>query len=336
MDIGLLCYPQEAGRFVDTARAAERAGFDLVGVADSQALLQELHTSLGVAAGVTDTVELGPTVTNPVTRHPAVTAGALCTLDAHTGGRAVLGIATGDHAVRTLGLEPATLRELRRFVERFRALTRGDTVEFEDEPVELAWLDRAREVPVVLTAEGPATLGLAGTVADRALIGTGVTPPVVEAAVERVREGAREAGRDPDDVSVWLYSRVAVTDGSGAPAGVSRDRLLAAVAASAHHALQFTFEGKAVPAEYEEPIRTLLDEYDPDQHASLGGSAANGRLVERLGLADYLTDRFALTGSVRECRERVDALADLGVEGLLLNPVGDTADFVDRFEPVVG
>jgi 5,10-methylenetetrahydromethanopterin reductase len=331
MEVGLLTYPESAGTFLETARRAERAGFDLVGVADSQSLLQELHTSLGAAAHATETVDIGPTVTNPVTRHPAVTAGALCTLDAHTGGRAVLGLASGDHGVRTLGLDPATLRDLRVFVERFRRLCAGETAEFEGESVELTWLDDPRDIPVVLTAEGPSTLGLAGAVADRALVGTGATEAVVDAAIERVRTGAEKADRDPAAVETWLYTRVAVTDSDGRPGGVERERLLAAVAASAHHALQFTFEGKAVPAEHEPAIRTLLEEYDADQHAGLGGSATNGRLVDRLGLADYLTERFAVVGSAEACRARLDSLAGNGVDGVLVNPVGDTRAFLDRF-----
>ncbi len=326
-NIGLLCYPREAGAFVRTARAADHAGFDLVGVADSQCLLQELHTSLGVAAGETGTVELGPTVTNPVTRHPAVTAGALCTLDAHTDGRAVVGVATGDHAVRTVGREPADLRELRLFAERVRRLCAGNCVECDGTSVELAWLDQPRDVPVMVTAEGPATLRLAGAVADRALIGTGVTPDVVSDARELVATGAREAGRDPDDIDVWLYSRVAITDD---PASI-RERLLSAVAASAHHALQFTFEGKAVPDEYADAIETLLAEYESGQHAGLGGTPTNGRLVERLGLANYLTDRFAIVGPAADCRDRIAALADRGVDGVLCNPITDARAFVDSF-----
>ncbi len=326
-DIGLLCYPRDASTFVGTARAADRAGFDLVGVADSQCLLQELHTSLGVAAGETGTVELGPTVTNPLTRHPAVTAGALCTLDTHTDGRAVVGVATGDHAVRTVGREPADLRELRRFAERIRQLCAGKRIDCEGTSVELSWLDGPRDVPIMLTAEGPATLRLAGAIADRALIGTGVTPEVVSAARELVTTGARKAGRNPDSVDIWLYGRVAITDD---PASI-RERLLSAVAASAHHALQFTFEGKAVPDEHRDTIETLLAEYEPGQHAGLGGKPTNGRLVERLGLADYLTERFAIVGSAADCRRQIMSLADRGVDGVLCNPVTETRAFVDSF-----
>jgi len=133
---------------------------------------------------------------------------------------------------------------------------------------------------------------------------------------------------------VWLYTRVAVADGDGRPGGVSRDRLLAAVAASAHHALQFTFEGKAVPEKHRPAIRTLLEEYDPDQHAGLGGSLNNGRLPERVRIAEYLTERFAVVGSPAECQSQLESFADSGVDGVLLNPVGDTNAFLERFDPV--
>ena len=72
--------------------------------------------SLTVAALETERVQIGPSVTNPLTRHPAVMASAIASLHELSGGRAFLGIGTGDSAILNLGLRPARLRALREYV----------------------------------------------------------------------------------------------------------------------------------------------------------------------------------------------------------------------------
>lgn len=331
MEFGLLCIPRGSQAVLEEARRAERRGFDFLGVPDSQCLVRELYTTLGAVAMATESIALGPSVTNPVTRHPAVTASALCALDEHADGRAVLGLASGDSAVYTLGKRPASVEELEAFVEAFGALCRGERIEFDGEEFGLTWLRKAgerRSVPVMLAAEGPRTLRLAGRVADRVLIGSGVTPAAVERAAEHVAAGARTAGRDPDDLETWVYARAAVVDDVAEVAAGLED----AVAASAHHAFQFTLEGKGVPAEHEAAVRRLVREYDSEQHVGLGESSTNRRLMTRLGLTEYLTDRFAIAGPAAVWHDRLDRLRATGVvDGVHLHPVhDDPLEFVDR------
>ncbi|MFB6310983.1 MAG: LLM class flavin-dependent oxidoreductase, partial [Salinirussus sp.] len=307
MQIGTIRIPRESESFVEDVIAAEDAGFDLVGVADSQCLMQELYVSLGTVARETDAVELATSVTNPVTRHPVVTASALCTLDEHSNGRAVLGLSGGDSAVYTLGKSAASLREIREFCELFHALCGGEEREFEGYEVDLTWLrmrGTTREIPILLAAEGPKTLEMAGHVADRVLIGGGTTDPVVREAIERINEGARMANRDPDEIDKWVFARGAVVDDRSAV----EEKLKSTVAAGGHHTFQFTFEGKRVPPELEEEISTLVAEYDSEQHLGLGDDPANRRLLDDLGLTDYFIDRFAIAGSADEVIDELHRL----------------------------
>ena len=76
LDIGLLCVPGSVAGAVEEARRAQERGFALFGVADSQSVYREMYTTLAAAAGATETIRLGATVTNPLTRHPAVAASA--------------------------------------------------------------------------------------------------------------------------------------------------------------------------------------------------------------------------------------------------------------------
>ena len=59
---------------VDLAVRAERQGWSGMWVIDSQNLAGDPYASLALAARETGKLEMGPGVTNPYTRHPAVTA----------------------------------------------------------------------------------------------------------------------------------------------------------------------------------------------------------------------------------------------------------------------
>lgn len=323
---GVLVFPDED--FLNVVDAAEVGGFDFLGVTDSQSLAHELHTSLGAAARETERIALGPTVTNPVTRHPVVTASAVCTLDVLSEGRARVGIGKGDSAVHTLGERPARMAEVREFVDLFGALSRGERVEYDGEEVGLTWVRKrgARDVPVYLTAEGPKTLRMAGEIADRVLVGTGIAPDVLEEATRRIREGARGAGRDPDDVEVWAMARAGIAD----DVAELREDLLTTVASVAHHTLGHTFEGKAVPEEHEDALRELIREYDSHEHEGLGEDPTkNARLVERLGLAEYLVERLCIAGPPETFVDELTRLEGV-VDGVHFNPVHDTREFVER------
>ena len=65
------------------------------------------YVLLAFAAKATSTIRLGPLLTNPVTRHPTVTASSIATVDVVADGRAILGLGIGDTAVHLAGLRPA-------------------------------------------------------------------------------------------------------------------------------------------------------------------------------------------------------------------------------------
>ncbi|GAB6862926.1 LLM class flavin-dependent oxidoreductase [Haloplanus litoreus] len=317
MEFGISFLPHDTETMVRKARRAEELGFELFGVADSQCIARELYTTLGAVAHATSSMEVGPVVTNPVTRHPAVTASAIATVHECTDGRAILGIATGDSAVYTLGERPARLAELEGTVEKLRTLWRGEPVEFDGESVSLRWLPEtgtADDVSIMFAAEGPKTLRTAGRIADRVIVGLGLLPEVIEEAVGAVNEGARSAGRDPDDVEIWVLSQVNVADSYR----VAVDEIKMGIAASAHHSLQFTFEGKSVPETYEDDLRELVNRYDPNEHEETG-ETTNKRIVEELGLTDYLADRYAIVGTVDDCVEKIRTIEATGaVDGIVM------------------
>src|SRR5438270_11212367 len=100
-----------AGRVAEVARQAENWGFAGLLVADSQNLNADIWVELALAGAATSRLRLGPGVTNPVTRHPAVTASASATLPAETGGRGGLGFGRGDSTPTQLERRPVPVSE---------------------------------------------------------------------------------------------------------------------------------------------------------------------------------------------------------------------------------
>jgi 5,10-methylenetetrahydromethanopterin reductase len=132
---------------------AESAGFELITSGDSQSLWADPFVSLGVAAVSTARPRLGITVSNPRTRHPAVTAAGLASLDALAPGRIVYGVSSGDSALRNLRLPPASVEEVRRYAVAVKSLCAGGTVDWNGASIKVEWAEF--DIPVWIAAEAP-------------------------------------------------------------------------------------------------------------------------------------------------------------------------------------
>jgi len=323
MRFGLTLVPDNLSNLARRANLADELGYHLVGVGDSQSLLREAYVSLAVVAYNTSKALLGPTATNPYSRHPVVTASAIASVDELSGGRAFLGIASGDTALSTIGVKPASLASLRDTVLLMRDLFGGKPVARGDSTYWLKWA--ARPVPVYLAAGGPKTLRLAGQIADGVLIGTGLLPEVVKGSLELVKQGAEEAGRDWRQLDLWFCSRANVAESREQAVG----EIKSALAGVAHHAFRFTLEGKWVPKELAGPIERLTREYITGHHVSMGASR-NATLSDELGLTEYLADRFAIVGTPEDCRRKVRSIKEAGVENVILTALCPDPDRLIR------
>lgn len=320
--LGLHLHPpprQSLDAFVDAVKRADRYGFARLGTGDTQWHTMECFTALTLMALNSEKVEIGPRVTNPVTREPSVMASAIASLEIISQGRAVLGIGRGDSAVHNIGLKPATVEATRDYILAVRELLeKGETI-FQGRHNRFNWPrpPARRRIPICITAEGPRMLRLAGEIGDQVLIGTGLTQEIVEASLNELHEGARQAGRDPAELEIWWAARLSIAE--------MRDQALrnvmASVASAGNHALRAGLAGKHVPENLKDNIRRFYQEYDYAQHGVKTGK--NARLVEQLGLTEYFLDRFAVAGSPVDIVERIRSLARMGLSNLWMSSPGD-------------
>ena len=91
----------------------EDYGYDALVVPDTQSIWRELYVTLTVMALATQRVKLWPAVSNPLTRHPAVAASGIASIDELSGGRAAFNVGSGDSAVYNLGMSGAKLHTMR-------------------------------------------------------------------------------------------------------------------------------------------------------------------------------------------------------------------------------
>ena len=323
MKFGVTMFPNNLEDVARGARLAEEIGFDYVGVADSQSLARELYVTLGVVAAATERVMLGPTVSNPLTRHPAVAASAIASINELSRGRAFLGLGSGDSAVLNLGLRPARLVELHHYIQSVREMLAGETAEYRGDRAHVRW--SSNPIPIAMSAEGPRTLAMAGSVADAAIIHTGLTTDVLQDTIARIREGERAAGRDEGSTGVWAFAKCNIADDRAK----AIDEIKMALAASGHHAFRFTLEGKNVPDQYREAVSVLHREYEAAEHEQVG-ETRNAALTDELGLTDYFADRFAIVGTPKECRDKTRAIFDSGVDLLLITAIGPSPETIIR------
>jgi 5,10-methylenetetrahydromethanopterin reductase len=309
------------------AAHAEAEGFDGMVVVDSQHLSGDPFVALALAARETSALRLGTGVTNPVTRHPAATAAAIASVHVASDGRATLGIGRGDSALAHLGLAPAPVAALERFVRVVRAYLRGEAVPYAelrayepdgarpvqalglaDHPREsrLHWLPRDRDpVPVEVVATGPKVLALAGAHADRVLLAVGADPERVAWAAQVARKnGATRIGAF---VNVVAHPDVTVARTLGA-GGVTTFARFSAMDGTVR---------TPIDASLRPVLHAVHDAYDMNRHTRAGSPQA-------AQLTEAFVDRFAVVGPPDRCIARLRALAELGVDRFVV--VGPSVD----------
>lgn len=312
MQFGFLQFQRDLAAVAPTARLGEEQGFALLGLVDSPTLAYDPYVALTLAAGATQRVRLGPAVTNPRTRHPLIIANLAASFEQVAPGRTFLGIGTGNSGVAHAGAGPATLETLAETVDLVRRLLAGR--EATSGEASLTLKIPCSPVPVLVAASGPKSLRLAGQIADLVFFNLGARPEDLAEPLKLIAEGAEAAGRDPATVETWLYTPAAVS----ADADRACDEVLPAAVSSAVFILKRAAAAKRVPPNLADRIEQLVRGYDYRSHL-VPGRSPNYLLCERLGLIEYVTERFSIVGAPAECRRRLEELRGAGLQNVCFN-----------------
>jgi 5,10-methylenetetrahydromethanopterin reductase len=318
---------------VRQARQAEDEGWDGIGLVDSQNLAGDPYVELAMAAAATERLQLATAVTNPVTRHPAVMATAIATVQAESGGRAVLGIGRGDSSLAHLGLAPASVGVFERYLERLQGYLRGDELPFDADDVDaeaglrsaatlgmagapsgsrIRWLRTDQpKVPVDVAATGPKVIALAARLADRITFAIGASADRIGWGMEVARSARVSAGLDAELVDVGAYVPLLVHP----DVETARRLVSGAVGSYARFSVMHGQVAGPVDDGQRRRLEAVHAAYDMRSHFTQGSPQSKE-------LDDDVIDTFAIAGPAGYCVDRLHELADLGIRRVFVMGAG--------------
>lgn len=271
---------------------------------------RDMYVVATVVSEHTRRLKIGTFVADPYTHHPALTAMAVGTLDAVSGGRAILGIGAGGTGFPAMGLardKPA--QAIREAILVIRDLWRGRTVDFHGEVI-TCYNGRLNsptrpDIPIVVASRGDQVLQVGGELADGVMIATYAEPRGISYALSQVEKGARRAGRKLTDLT--LFTRV--------DACISQDR---------REAIEAVKWMVAVFLWTSYPNRTFV------QQAGLEVPAELERIIAKRDynllanshhlIPDEFTDKFCWVGKPEEVARRVAEVVNMGIENITFLP----------------
>lgn len=316
--------------FAAHVKRAQGFGWRAAFIPSSPFGMPDPYVMLAAAAREADQMLVGPLIENPVMRHPVVLASSIATLAMVAPGRTVMGFGQGDTAVRFVGKRPATMRQQREAVQMMRRLLAGESLDLGvPRP---ATLRHARPVPIWIAAGGPKTLRMAGAVCDGVFIRAGTHPDSLRNAVDQVRAGAMDAGRDPSEVKLGAVYHTVFSDDRETEYLVGKS-----MAAGYYEYSPMLFEPLGLTWDGPSPEQ-IKERVYPDFHHARDLIEA-GREVSFLD--DRAADDFSLHGSWDDIRWQLRRLLDLdfGFEVVVTHPVdgrapgsrGEPLDFHEGF-----
>src|SRR5258708_1324772 len=254
-----------AGQTAERARQVEDSGGDGLGVSDTQNLAGDPYSALSLAAHTTNHLGLEIAVTNPITRHPAVTASAILTVQVESAGRAVLGIGGGDSSLAYLGRKPASLAQFQAYLQQVQGYLRGEEVTLDGYASRIEWVRQTGlpKVPVDVAATGPKVIEIGAQLADWVTLSLGAQPERLRWGIETARQARLRAGLDPAGLSLGAYLNVVVHPNR------ERARTLARGLTSSFALFSRMAKGdatKSIDPESRAVVEAVSAQYDMSQH----------------------------------------------------------------------
>jgi len=306
MDFGVVLQTDPpARRVVGLARLAEANGFGYGWTFDSHVLWQEPFVIYSQMLSATESMIVGPMVTNPGTRDWTVLASLFATLNEMFGARTICGMGRGDSALRYIGRRPYTLAAMAEAMAAIKTLVAGGEIEYNGTRLRIPWIEKGWDLPMWAAGYGPKALATVGTHADGFILQL-ADPQILEWTMGTVRRAASAAGRDPDEVAICVVAPAYVGD----DLAYQRDQLRWFGGMVGNHVYdmvkRYGEDEAKVPKALSDYIRAR-EGYDYDHHGRAGNPSTEY-------VPDEIVDRFCVLGTVAEHVAKLSLLRDMGVD----------------------
>src|ERR1700751_88063 len=188
MQVGFFFWPYTPELCEQLAERADRYGYAMIGIADTPGNAMDPWMGATLVARACRQARVALCVTKLLTRHHAVSAAAIASLDTISGGRAILGLGAGHSGTKHLGFGKSTAQELADAVPLIKTLLTGAPAPRGGPAAHLPWIRRAP--PVFLAGSHRRTLEAAGRVADGAFVNFGLGGAEIKTERGQVAAGA--------------------------------------------------------------------------------------------------------------------------------------------------
>ena len=307
MKFGIEFVPnQPLDEIVKLVKLAEDVGFEYAWITDHYNN-KNVYETLALIASATETIKMGPGVTNPYVRSPAISASAIATIDEISEGRATFGIGPGDKATfDALGIEwTKPVSTIKAAIADINTLLAGDKTEG---GAQLGGAKAVQEhIPIYMGAQGPKMLETAGEIADGVLINAS-NPKDYEAAMPMIKKGIEAAGGDKE-FDVGAYTATSI--GADSEAAKNAAKIVVAFIAAGSPPPVIARHG--LPEGFNEQMGAFLAKGD------FGGAIG--------AVTDEALDAFSVCGTPDEFIPKIEGLAEMGVTQYVAgSPVGKNVE----------
>ena len=307
MKFGIEFVPQiPLDELVKLVKLAEDVGFEYAWITDHYNN-KNVYETLALIAANTETIKMGPGVTNPYVRSPAISASAIATIDEISEGRATFGIGPGDKATfDALGIEwTKPVSTIKAAIADINTLLAGEKTEA---GAALGGVKKVQDaIPIYMGAQGPKMLETAGEIADGVLINAS-NPKDYEAAMPMIKKGLAAAGGDKS-FDVGAYTATSIGPDSDAAKNAAKI-VVAFIAAGSPPPV---IERHGLPEGFNEQMGAFLAKGD------FGGAIG--------AVTDEALDAFSVCGTPDEFIPKIEGLAEMGVTQYVAgSPVGKNVE----------
>ena len=296
---------------VEWAKRLEEWGYDTLWLADER-FFREVYSSLTICALNTQSLKMGTCVTDPFSRHPALTAMAIATVDDVSDGRAILGLGAGIAGFHELGIRSVRpAKALREAVGLVRALIQHKEVEFfgqttKLERAQLNFEPYRKDLPVFIASNSPYGLRAAGEIADGVIVSSCGDGASLKSTLSMVARGAQESGRSISDLKVVARLNCCVSDDEEKARDAVR---LSVVRTFLTYPGSLSVAGLGIPD-------TLITEIKST------GYTHSVETLMRLAakIPDSVIDASTLAGTVEGVADKLVGLIKAGMDELIIRP----------------
>lgn len=311
-------------RFIDLVKLAELLGYHAFFHADEK-WTRDVYVRQATAAAHTKRLGLGISVTDPFTRHPALTAQATATLSEVSEGRLRVVMGAGSHFETMPGyavVKPVVA--IREAIELMRRLWAGERVTLDGQVIKYIGgkldFDPAYTPDIYVASRGPKIFEMAGQIADGVLMGSFATKGGVNYAREHIGRGLEKAGRDWSDITLAAWVYVSILDDEEEPIPENIRRGVSHALWSSRALLADLLDDLAddITPEFRRFMKEAPHEWSPEIMAELRSLIPRG-----------LFDSLAIVGTEKQVIEKFKMLESLGVQEAIIWPFNKEGEEVE-------